>query len=145
MNIFIQKLERLMKDKGINNLAELSKQSGIPYTTLKGFYTRGTEKIYVSTLIKLVRFFGCTYDYLIDDTISVEHILFKNGITVKEYNYILHSNKLEDEKIKKFNEIYSNKSFLILYHKYNNLSEINQQKILELTAMYLKNQKEQKK
>lgn len=145
MNIFIQKLERLMKDKGINNLAELSKQSGIPYTTLKGFYTRGTEKIYVSTLIKLVKFFGCTYDYLIDDTISVEHILFKNGITVKEYNYILHTNKLEHEKIKKFNDIYSNKSFNIFYHKYNNLSEINQQKILELTAMYLKNQKEQKK
>ena len=42
---FLDKLEFLMKEKNITNLNELSTQSNIPYTTLKGFYTRGTDKI----------------------------------------------------------------------------------------------------
>lgn len=66
---FIEKLEYLMKSKGIENLNELSTKSKIPYTTLKGFYTRGTEKIQRTTLNKLVDFFGCTLDYLACDDV----------------------------------------------------------------------------
>lgn len=66
---FIEKLEYLMKVNKITNLRELSKQSKIPYTTLKGFYTRGSNNIQRQTLVKLSLFFNCTSDYLIFDNI----------------------------------------------------------------------------
>lgn len=62
-----EKLDRLMEERGIsrNQLAILS---GIPYTTIVGLYEKGYENVKLSTLLKLIAFFGCTLDYLaIDD------------------------------------------------------------------------------
>ena len=39
---FIERLEYLMKKNGISSKAELAKLSGIPYTTIAGFYKKGT-------------------------------------------------------------------------------------------------------
>ena len=50
---FTEKLEKLMKENGISNKAELSKVSGIPYTTIDGFYKKGSDNIKLSTLKKL--------------------------------------------------------------------------------------------
>ncbi len=81
---FIEKLEALMKSKGIDNLNELSLQSKIPYTTLKGFYTRGTEKIQRTTLNKLADFFECTLDYLACDDVLDPSKHFAPGEEYKE-------------------------------------------------------------
>lgn len=71
---FLTKLEKEMKKKKIQNLHELSVQSGIPYSTLRGFYTKGCDKIKLPTLIKIKEFFHCSLDYLVDDSIDFEEI-----------------------------------------------------------------------
>lgn len=63
---FTDKLDALMAEKGINK-SILSKESGIPYTTIAGFYTKGTDNIKLSTLRKLSAYLGCSIDYLADD------------------------------------------------------------------------------
>jgi DNA-binding Xre family transcriptional regulator len=66
---FLTKLEALMTIRGIKNLKELSKHADVPYTTLRGFYDKGTDNIKLSTLNKLKDYFGCTLDYLADDSV----------------------------------------------------------------------------
>ena len=65
---FTEKLDLLMKEKKINK-AELSRESGIPYTTIDGFYKKGSENIKLTTLKKLSNYFGCTLDYLVLDEV----------------------------------------------------------------------------
>lgn len=67
---FLSKLELLMKEKNIDNINQLSKETGIPYTTIDGFYKKGTENIKLSTLRKLADYFDCSLDYLTDDKIT---------------------------------------------------------------------------
>ena len=62
-----EKLDLLMKERQINQ-AELARESGIPYTTIDGFYKKGTENVKLSTLKKLCSYFGCSLDYLADDS-----------------------------------------------------------------------------
>ena len=42
--------------------------SGIPYTTIDGFYKKGSDNIKLSTLKKLAECLNCSLDYLVDDT-----------------------------------------------------------------------------
>lgn len=63
---FTDKLDALMAEKGINK-SILSKESGIPYTTIAGFYSKGTDNVKLSTLKKLSSYLGCSLDYLADD------------------------------------------------------------------------------
>lgn len=70
---FTEKLDALMEERGINK-SILSKESGIPYTTIAGFYTKGTDNIKLSTLRKLSSYLGCSIDYLADDDSSMQPI-----------------------------------------------------------------------
>lgn len=63
---FINRLNVLMSERGINK-STLSKESGIPYTTIDGFYKKGTDNIKLSTLKKLSAYFDCSLDFLVDD------------------------------------------------------------------------------
>lgn len=63
---FIDKLDELMKEKHINK-STLSKEADIPYTTIDGFYKKGSDNIKLSTLKKISTYFNCTLDYLVDD------------------------------------------------------------------------------
>lgn len=64
---FIDRLDALMKKNGITNKSELSKISGIPYTTIDGFYKKGSDNIKLSTLKKLSECLHCSLDYLVDE------------------------------------------------------------------------------
>ena len=66
---FLSKLDKLMSERRINK-NQLSKEAGIPYTTIDGFYKKGTDNIKLSTLKKLSTYFGCSLDYLADDDID---------------------------------------------------------------------------
>lgn len=66
---FVEKLNKLMEDKKINK-SQLSRESGVPYTTIDGFYKKGTENIKLSTLKKLATYFNCSLDYLADDDVE---------------------------------------------------------------------------
>ncbi len=79
MNI-LEKIDFLMKQKGIKNRAELSELSGIPYSTITGFYAKGYDKMKLSTLKTLARFFGVSTDYLGRDEITDPNY----GLTVPE-------------------------------------------------------------
>ncbi len=121
---FLDKLEFLMKEKNITNLNELSTQSNIPYTTLKGFYTRGTDKIQKSTLKKLADFFNCTLDYLVcDDVVEPsKHFapgqeykeVYKIKRALKEAGFLDKNEELSDENLSKITDfIIANKKFIM--------------------------------
>lgn len=69
---FTERLEYLMRRNGINNKSELAKVSGIPYTTIDGFYKKGTDNIKLSTLRKLAKCLHCSLDYLTEDSDIIE-------------------------------------------------------------------------
>lgn len=48
----------------------LSRESGVPYTTIVNFYEKGTDNIKLSTLRKLADYFNVPIDYLVDDEIE---------------------------------------------------------------------------
>lgn len=65
--MFLDILNELMAEKGINKNV-LSKESGVPYTTIDGFYKKGCDNIKLSTLEKIADYFGVTIDYLLGKT-----------------------------------------------------------------------------
>jgi len=104
---FLQKLESLMQSHEIDNLHVLSEKCDIPYTTLKGFYDRGTEKIQRLTLKKLAKFFGCTTDYLIYDEIEEPLMAYpdicntSNNSHVKWFNNVNEMTESLEEEFQK--------------------------------------------
>lgn len=60
---FLERLDMLKAARGDNN-ATLSKNSGIPYTTIDGLYKKGYGNIKLSTLEALCEYFGVSLDYL---------------------------------------------------------------------------------
>ena len=61
---FLEKLDALMEEKGTNK-SVLSKESGIPYTTIDGFYKKGYDNAKLPTIKRIASCFGVTIDYLI--------------------------------------------------------------------------------
>jgi transcriptional regulator with XRE-family HTH domain len=67
MNKFLlQQLDKLLKEKGLNK-AQFSRKSGIPYTTIDGFYKKGMDNIRFSTLRKIVDFFNISIAYFVEE------------------------------------------------------------------------------
>lgn len=66
---FLEKLDYLMDKEKINKNI-LSKKSGIPYTTLDGFYKKGYQNTKLSTVQKIANYFNVSLDYLIFDEIT---------------------------------------------------------------------------
>ena len=66
---FLEKLDYLMDKEKINKNI-LSKNSGIPYTTLDGFYKKGYQNTKLSTVQKIANYFNVSLDYLIFDEIT---------------------------------------------------------------------------
>ena len=62
------KLDYLMAERGLTR-GSLSKATGIPYTTIVGFYEKGSENIKLSNLKKLSSFFDVSVEYLCSDSI----------------------------------------------------------------------------
>lgn len=63
---FLDRLRMLSRSKGLENNMQLSKASGVPYTTLDNFYRNGYENVKLSTLKKLAVCLGCTIEYLVN-------------------------------------------------------------------------------
>ncbi len=105
---FLDKLEKLMKSRNIKNLHELSKKCKIPYSTLRGFYSKGTENIKLPTLKTLAKYFNCSIDYLADD--DVEEIKPYGNNSIDE-DLITFEKILKKYQIIETNESLSFKSF----------------------------------
>jgi len=65
----LKKLDILMAERGINK-SQLAIQSGIPKTTIYGWYKKGYEGVRRTTLKALADFFGVTMEYLTNDDID---------------------------------------------------------------------------
>ncbi|MBQ8830255.1 MAG: LexA family transcriptional regulator [Oscillospiraceae bacterium] len=65
------KLDYLMAERGITR-GGLAKCTGIPYTTIVGFYEKGSDNIKLSNLQKLSSFFGVSLEYLVNDNVSAD-------------------------------------------------------------------------
>ena len=78
------KLDLLMKERNINK-SILARESGIPYTTIDGFYKKGSENAKLSTLKKLCSYFGCSLDFLADDEVNEEPFTIAAHFTGDEY------------------------------------------------------------
>ncbi len=126
---FLEKLENLMKKKEIKNLHELSTKSGIPYSTLRGFYTKGSDNIKLPTLKALAKYFNCSIDYLADDEIIDIKPYGENNIdedidifqkTLKEHNLLDENEELTNEKFNNILEIIkANKKFILFSDEFN--------------------------
>lgn len=86
---FTDKLNALMVEKGINK-SILSKESGIPYTTIAGFYAKGTDNVKLSTLKKLSGYFNCSIDFLTNEEVpfSMEAHLDGKDFTEEQWRRI---------------------------------------------------------
>lgn len=69
---FLEKLDYLMKKMSINK-SKLSQISGVPYTTIDGFYKKGYGNAQISTIKKLAVALSVSLDYLVDDNITDEN------------------------------------------------------------------------
>ena len=60
---FLDRIDNLMEQKGINK-NQLAQMTGIPVSTIYGWYKKGYDNITLPTFRKLSRFFGCSMEYL---------------------------------------------------------------------------------
>jgi transcriptional regulator with XRE-family HTH domain len=60
---FIDRIDNLMEQKGINK-NQLAQMTGIPVSTIYGWYKKGYDNITLPTIRKLSSFFGCSMEYL---------------------------------------------------------------------------------
>jgi transcriptional regulator with XRE-family HTH domain len=72
---FLERLDLLIQKAGINK-HKLAMESGIPYSTIDGFYKKGYQNVKLSTLKRLCYYFNVTLDYLIEG----------NSVAVLEYD-----------------------------------------------------------
>ena len=79
--MFLERLDMLLAEKRIRK-STLSRESGIPYTTIDGFYKKGYENIKLSTLQKLADYFDVSVDFLVGKT-DVRKVTVANDNDVK--------------------------------------------------------------
>ena len=102
----IQKLQILMDKNNIKNISQLSRETNIPYTTLKSIFDGDVNDIRLSTSRKLCNFFRITLDELLDDDISLStdfRFASNNGVDTQG----LDENDIEE--INRFVEFIKNK------------------------------------
>lgn len=102
----IEKLHLLMNKKNIKKISQLSRETNIPYTTLKSIFDGDVNDIRLSTSRKLCNYFEITLDDLLDDDIELTDFYSDNNIDVSE----LDENDMEE--INRFVEFLKNKKKL---------------------------------
>lgn len=117
---FLEKLDLLISERGLNRRT-LSESSGIPYTTIIGFYSKGYEGARMSTIKALARFFNVSTDYLIRDEISNPHYGLCSSDTSElsrnEYSLIQSYRNLNDEGKEKARDYLADLASLPKYKK----------------------------
>lgn len=70
---FIKKLDFLMDERHVKK-HKFADDTDIPYTTVCGWYKKGTEQIKRSYLLKIANYFGVTLDFVMDDEIDISDL-----------------------------------------------------------------------
>ena len=61
-----EKLDRMMARERLNR-RQLAAATGVPYTTIDGWYKKGTRNAKLKNIRIIAEFFGVPVDYLLDD------------------------------------------------------------------------------
>lgn len=97
----LQKLNTLMKKNNVKNIAQLSKLTELPYTTLKSIFDGDVNDIRLSTSKKICNTFNITLDELLNDNLELNdfHQITNNkqvfpllGIVKAGYDYFASEN-----------------------------------------------------
>ena len=67
-------LYKLMREKSIKSMRELSERTSIPYTTL--MYAIGGHDMYVGTIMQIAKYFQIPMDYLVNKSYGA--VVLKN-------------------------------------------------------------------
>ncbi len=103
----IEKIQLMMDEKGLNK-ADISKGSGVPYSTVDGLFNKGFENARFPTLKKLAVFFDVSMEYLITDDVEDRDYgkIIVNELTLEEHRLISLWRKLpRDERMKMLGRI----------------------------------------
>lgn len=65
----LEKIQKMMDEKELKP-SDVSRESGIPYTTFDSLFKKGFAKIQLPTLMKLAKFFNVSMEYLTNDEID---------------------------------------------------------------------------
>ena len=95
---FLEKLDLMMERYSLNKNT-LSQKSGIPYTTIDGWYKKGYEGMKLSTLRILSNYFNTVVDYWVSDDVTDPNAWKANGFVVdtKEMGHIQKYRLLDPE------------------------------------------------
>lgn len=96
---FLDKLDKLMTEHQLNKNS-LSEASGIPYTTIDGWYKKGYDNLRMSTLKKLATFFNTTLDYWAYDDEE-----YSKELSIDKQKFIAEVSQLDDAQFRLINRI----------------------------------------
>ena len=82
--MFLENLDALLKERGINRNV-LSKVSGIPYTTIIGWYKKGWNSVSLTSLKKLSAYFGISIDTLVGNKAGDEKLSPEESTLIRKY------------------------------------------------------------
>ena len=102
----IEKLHILMNRKNIKKISQLSRETNIPYTTLKSIFDGDVNDIRLSTSRKLCYYFEITLDDLLDDDIEITDFYSENNININGLD------EKDIEELNRFVEFLKNKKKL---------------------------------
>src|SRR5699024_2710797 len=66
-----ERLEKLIKESHYKNVNQVSKATGVPYTTIKSFIERDLEKASIDAVVKISKVLGVTVEELIGENTPV--------------------------------------------------------------------------
>lgn len=81
-----ERLKRLIDESHFKNASQLSKASGVPYTTIKSFIDRDLNKAAIDSVVKLAKALNVSVEYLIGEDTSASDVSIINE-SVSTYNY----------------------------------------------------------
>ena len=98
-DMLTDRLIALMNERGINR-SELSIGSGIPYTTIDGWFKKGGDNIRLGTLLRLAEYFNVSLDYLAgsgDETTPAEQLMMGRWRRLDEHGQRMVKLTLDEE------------------------------------------------
>ena len=120
--------EQLLQEKGVSRY-QVSKETGIPQTTLSTWKVRGTDPS-VATMKKLADYFGVTMEYLATGVTS-------NPVTSEDTPYY------NDPEVRQIaNDIYQNEDLRILMDASRDISSDDLRMITDLVRKIKKSQED---
>lgn len=95
---FIEKIEFLIKDKGLNK-RQFSIEADIPYNTIRNFWIQGVDKMQLPTFRKLCDYFNVTMDSMAYDEREIEYKTdLSSDPLPKDQLQLIHDFRLLDER-----------------------------------------------